>query len=363
MALSKERKTAYLVLQNGEIFKGRAMGAEGTIAGEVVFNTSTASYQELLTDPTYYGQIVVQTYPLVGNRGVDLDADSQIMANGYIVREWCDEPTDIRNRVTLDEYLRERGIVGLCGIDTRRLTRILRDGGYIKGAITESIDDLDTLMEQISRFSIHGAIEAVTMKAPEEYKAEEECSRLAVVNYGTPRAMFQWLLSRGVSLKLFPAFTPASDILKEGFDGILLSDGPGDPDEHKGIIENVAEFCRSGKPVFGVGFGHQVLAIANGIRYSKMAHPHRGSNQPVRILSTGKLMITDQNHAYDVVPEEKDRETAEVIMENVTDKTVEGLRYKKFPGFSVQFMPADGHPLQDTAWIFDEIAAMLKGVK
>ncbi len=357
----KSTMPAYLVMENGTIFEGYAMGKTGTSIGEIIFNTNTASYQHILTDPTYYGQIVVQTYPMVGNRGVQLDTQSRIMAGGYIVRDWCDQPTDLRDRITLDEYLKARGIVGLCGIDTRALTRKLRDGGYQKAAITDSLEDLDALKEKIAAYSISiaGAVKAVTNQTVEHMKSEAEKHRVAVVNYGCTYDMFHWLLSRGISRDIYPAYTDPADILNGGYDGILLSDGPGDPDEDPVLIENIKTLRNAGKPMFGVGLGHQMLGIVGGMRCEKMEHAHRGSNQPVRCLETGKLMITTQNHGYAIARDSVEAGGARVFLENVNDKTVEALLYKDYKIFTIQFEPSDGRGYRETAWVFDKIAGML----
>lgn len=354
----KSTAPAYLVMENGTVFEGYAMGKTGTSVGEIIFNTNTASYQHILTDPTYYGQIVVQTYPMVGNRGVQLDTRSRIMAGGYIVRDWCDQPTDLRDRITLDEYLKARGIVGLCGIDTRALTRKLRDGGYQKAAITDSLENIDELREKIAAYSIAGAVKAVTNEKLETLKSETEKRRMAVLNCGCTYDMFRWLLDRGISLDIYPAYTAPNEILKGGYDGILLSDGPGDPDEDPALIDNIKILRDSGKPVFAVGLGHQMLAIACGMRCEKMAHAHRGGNQPVRRIDTGRLMITTQNHGY-AVARDSVGECARVLLENVNDKTVEALVYGEYKMLSIQFEPADGRGYRETAWVFDTVAEML----
>ena len=204
---SKRAKRAYLVLADGTVFHGYPMGAVGETVGEVVFNTCTASYQSLLSDPTYYGQIVAQTYPLVGNRGVEEDAaSSNIMANGYIAREWCNTPSAMNGGVTLDEYLRKRNIVGICGIDTRRLTRALRDKGYFNGAITDSLNDFDALLHRIKAYTISGAVEAVTIQEPEHIPAENPLYRVTVIDCGFPRSMLGALTRRGCELTLVPGW-------------------------------------------------------------------------------------------------------------------------------------------------------------
>ena len=362
MPQGNNAKKAYLVLEDGAIFEGYSMGAGGVTIGEVVFNTCTASYQELLSDPTYYGQIVAQTYPLVGNRGIEADGKySEIMANGYIAREWCNTPTDTRGGVTLDEYLRKRGIVGLCGIDTRRLTRVLRDKDYFCGAITDSLDNLDELLKKIKKYTIAGAVDAVTIKKPETIKSENSKYNVAVIDYGFHHSALKWFVERGCGLTLFPAETLPDEILKIRPDGILFSDGPGDPDDNPKLIENIKELMKSSVPSFGIGLGHQMMGLAAGGKVEKMPKGHRGSNQPVKILKSNKIMITTQNHGYAVADKSIKDEIAETVLVNVNDKTIEGIRYKKFPAFSVQFEPTDGRGYQDTSWIYDEFINIMKG--
>ena len=209
--MSRNPQKAYLLLEDGTLFEGLSMGKRGTAVGEVVFNTCTASYTSLLSDPTYYGQIVAQTYPLVGNRGVSAqNRSSDIMANGYIVREWCDVTAE--GELTLDEYLRTRGIVGLCGIDMRRLTRALRDKGYVKGAITDSLADKDALLERIRAYTISGAVEAITIREPQKIQAESEKYRVCVMDYGFPREILEGFIERGCSLDILPASYTAEQV-------------------------------------------------------------------------------------------------------------------------------------------------------
>lgn len=359
---SKRAKRAYLVLADGTVFHGYPMGAVGETVGEVVFNTCTASYQSLLSDPTYYGQIVAQTYPLVGNRGVEEDAaSSNIMANGYIAREWCDTPSAMNGGVTLDEYLRKRNIVGICGIDTRRLTRALRDKGYFNGAITDSLNDFDALLHRIKAYTISGAVEAVTIQEPEHIPVENPLYRVTVIDCGFPRSVLGALTRRGCELTLVPAFTSAREILMDYPDGVLFSDGPGDPDDAPCLIDCARELLAAKIPLFGVGLGHQVMALAAGGTVVKMPKGHRGSNQPVRILKTGRIMVTTQNHGYSVAAQSLPQGIAEITMTNVNDGAVEGIAYCSTPAFSVEFTPSDGIGRQDTAWIYDAFLDRMRG--
>ena len=357
MPQGKDAQKAYLILEDGAVLEGLSMGKVGESIGEVVFNTSTSSFEELLSDPTYYGQIVAQTYPLAGNRGVSRGM-SNIMASGYLVREWYDQPAE--GRATLDEYLREQGIVGLCAIDTRRLTRMLLDGGYKKAAITNRLENKEKLLEQMKEYSIHGAVWAVTTKQPQQFQAEQERFRVAMLDYGCNRTSVPALNRRGVSVTLYPAGSTAEQVLAGRPHGIYLSDGPGDPDDDSNIIRVIQELTRCGLPLFGVGLGHQMLALACSMKCVKMEHAHRGANQPVRRLSDGRLMTTNQNHGYAVERSSIDPKVAEVSLEQADDKTVEGLLYKPFDAFTVQFEPSDGSGWQDTAWIFDCFCAMLE---
>lgn len=356
----KNRKKAYLVLEDGTIFEGYYMGKNGLAIGEVVFNTCTAGYTDILSDPTYYGQIVAQTYPLAANRGIVRNSnESEIMSNGYIVREWCDVCSD-GGEITLDEYLSERNIVGICGVDTRRLTRYLRDKGYVNGAITDNTDNLDELLPKVKEYTISGAVREITIKEPILFKGENAKYNLVAVDYGSPRNQLNAFLLNGCNVTFVPAFTSAEDIMKYNPDGIVLCDGPADPDDEPEIIDTIREIIKKDVPVFAVGLGHQMLALANDFRIVKMAKGHRGSNQPVRIVGTDKIMITDQNHGYGVETESVNGEIADIIMTSVNDKTVEGLSYKKFKGLSVQFTPK-GDIDSSTGFIIRDFYKMMDG--
>lgn len=354
MSDAKINKKAYLVLADGTVFNGFSMGEEGTAYGEVVFNTCTASYGELLSDPTYYGQIVAQTYPLAGNRGVE-NTPSKIMANGYIVREWCDIGSGGQS---LDSYLKECGIVGICGIDTRRLTRAIRNKGYMRGAITDSLNDFDELIKNIKCYTISGAVSAVTIKEPQLTNVPDSKYKIAVLDYGFPRKILEAFWNRACSTAVLPACYTKDQVMKFDPDGIFLSDGPGDPDDNPCLIQNIKELEKTGLPIFGIGLGHQMMALAEGFKIEKMEQGHRGSNQPVLICENHNLMVTDQNHGYSVDKNSIASDLAEVTMININDDSVEGIEYKSFKGFGVQFTP-DGEPLSSTSWIFKKFVDMM----
>ncbi len=361
---SSKSKRAYLVLADGTVFKGYSMGAVGQTIGEVVFNTCTASYQSILSDPTYYGQIIAQTYPLVGNRGAQTDDDSlRITANGYIAREWCDTPSDLRGGVTIDEYLKKHNIVGIWGIDTRRLTRTLRDKGYFNGAITDTLDDFDSLLKKIKANTIHGAVSAVTIKEPVQIKTEGAEYNVVIIDFGFPRTLLNSFIKRKCGIHIVPAHTSPEEILKLNPDGIVYSNGPGDPDDDPSLIENIQVLLSKRIPSFGMGLGHQMMVLACGGIVEKMPKGHRGSNQPIRICGTDKIMVTMQNHGYDVANGSLSEDVAKIMLVNVNDNSVEGLSYTAFPGLSIQFTPNDSSPKSDTSWVYDEFIKLMKGDK
>jgi len=356
-----ERARAYLVLADGTVFKGYSMGAKGEAVGEVVFNTCTTSFQDILCDPSYYGQLVAQTYPLVGMRGVDGRLPRRIYAKGYIAREWSEVPQGDSSVLSIDEYLRQNGTVGIYGIDTRRLTRALRDKGYFNGAITDKLDGFDSLMDRIQSYSIRGAVDAVTVPKPLLINTIKGNPRVAVIDYGYSEKMAAALSQRGLELKVYPARTSAEEILSEQPAGIVFSNGPGDPEEDIDLIKQICTLLQSGLPSFGIGVGHQMMALAMGGKIAKMPKGHRGSNQPVLRRVAGQTMSTLQNHAYDVVAESLDDSVAEITMININDQSVEAIQYKGIPAFSIQFTPLDNPVYSDTSWIYDDFAAMVRG--
>ena len=337
--------TAYLTLENGTVFEGSSFGAQGEITGEIVFTTGMTGYLETLTDQSYYGQIVLQTFPLIGNYGVipsDFESSS-VGVRAYIVKRPCQDPSNFRSEGNLDTFLKARGIVGLCGIDTRALTKIIRKNGVMNGKITMS-HPTDADRDEAKAYSVRNAVASVSSRTVTRIKGGSR--RVALMDFGAKRGIAEALKARDCEVWTFPHDTAAEDILKIKPDGIMLSNGSGDPADpaNSGIIETIRGLGQSNIPIFGICLGHQLLALANGYRTKKLKFGHRGANQPVRELSTGRVYITSQNHGYAVVADGG-------AFVNVNDETCEGLDYGV--SFSVQFHPeARGGPL-DTGFLFD----------
>lgn len=334
-------KKGMLVLANGETFEGVCFGAEGTSIGEVVFTTSATGYQETLSDPNYTGQIVAQTFPLIGNYGTN-DEDyisAGCHVNGYLVREWCERPSNFRMNDDIDSFMKKHGIIGLCGIDTRRLTHILREEGAMNGAICPADADKAAVMKQIKSYRIERPVAAVTVKEPVCYPAAEERYRVAALDYGFKLPMVEALNARGCSVTVLPADSDVQQIKALDVDGIVLSDGPGNPSDNVQEIANLKEIVNLGLPVFGISLGHQMLALAMGARVEKLVHGHRGASQPVVDLKNGRTFVTAQNHGYVVDKDSIDAAVGTVTFVNANDKSCEGIDYTAVPAFSVQFSP------------------------
>ena len=358
MSLFNQGKKAYLLLADGQIFEGISCGAKGTVIGEVVFTTGLTGYQETLTDPSYYGQIVTQTFPLIGNYGVNHEDNesSRSYVSGYIVREWCNAPSNFRMEGNINDFLTEHNIIGICNIDTRRLTRIIREVGVMNGVITTDnvYAKKDELLEKIRAYEIRDAVKSVTGKATITYSGDSPKYKVMLFDFGYKRNIRQELVNRGCEVIVVPADTTAEAVKAVNPDGIMFSNGPGDPSENTEIIENIREIQKLGIPIFGICLGHQLMALANGGRTEKLKYGHRGANQPVIDLDSGLTYVTSQNHGYAVVGDSISPETGSVSHINANDKTCEGIRYSKVNAFTVQFHPeAHGGPL-DTAYLFDE---------
>ncbi|HIQ59417.1 MAG TPA: glutamine-hydrolyzing carbamoyl-phosphate synthase small subunit [Candidatus Merdivicinus intestinavium] len=347
-------ESIYLVLEDGTVFEGKPFGAAGEVTGEVVFTTGMVGYLETLTDPSYYGQIVVQTFPLIGNYGViPADFESRRPAlSAYIVREWCEEPSNFRCEGTLDAYLKQNGVVGLSGIDTRALTRIIREHGVMNGKIIRSLEDREKAADEAKRYRIVGAVEAVSTEQPEIETPENQTCRVVLWDFGEKENIRRELLKRGCEVVRMPAGSSAEEILGVNPDGIMLSNGPGDPSENTAIVEELKKVLASGLPVFGICLGHQLTALAMGGRTEKLKYGHRGGNQPVTDKKTGRVYITSQNHGYAVAADSLP-ENAFVRFVNANDGTCEGVDYEGTPVFTVQFHPEACSGPQDTNFLFD----------
>ena len=350
-------KKGYLILQDGQVFEGVRFGAETDTVGELVFTTGMCGYVETLTDPSYAGQIVMQTYPLIGNYGIIReDFEGACCVKGYVVREYCDTPSNFRTDCDLDTYLKEQGVPGLCGVDTRELTRIIREHGVMNAAIC---DEIPADLPPIKTYAITGVVEAVSCKEPDRYQAEgEERFRVSLLDYGAKRNIVRELQKRGCTVTVLPATTSAEEILAADPDGVMLSNGPGDPAENTYQIEQIRKLL--GKvPMFGICLGHQLTALAAGGSTYKLKYGHRGVNQPVRDLNGVRTYITSQNHGYAV-----DGDTVKlgkVRFVNANDGTCEGIDYPELKAFTVQFHPEACTGPKDTSFLFDRFVDLMKG--
>lgn len=349
----------YLTLQNGKQFIGKRFGADGDITGELVFTTGMTGYIETLTDPSYYGQIVMQTFSLIGNYGfIPSDCESKrAWVSAYIVREKCDVPSNFRCEKTLENYLCENNIVGLYGIDTRELTKIVREAGVMNAAITSKpLKNTD----EIAKYSIKKAVDNVSCKEI-EYYGKPSGLKIAVWDFGAKDNIVRELVKRGCYCIKVPANYTAQQILDLKVDGLMLTNGPGDPADNVTIIENLKKLA--GKlPIFGICLGHQLFALAMGGKTKKMKYGHRGANQPVKNLETGRVYISSQNHGYEVISSSL-KNAGKLSYINANDGTCEGFDYPELNAFTVQFHPeACGGP-QDAAFLFDKFIKNVKDGK
>ena len=373
--LSTGESMAILILADGTIFKGESLGAEGITTGETVFTTGMTGYFETLTDPSYFGQIVTQTFPLIGNYGViPEDAESRkSFVKGYIVRNLCEMPSNFRCKENLDSFLKEQNIIGIKGIDTRKLTKILRETGVMNGIIASGKEELkiekilenntekSKFLEQIKSFKIENAVKSVSRTSIEKPNAEN-AKKIVLWDFGAKQNIQRELEKRGFSVFVVPYNTTFKEILNFSPDGIMLSNGPGDPSENTAIINEIKNACDYGKiPIFGICLGHQMLALANGAKTEKLKYGHRGGNHPVKDLQSGRVYISSQNHGY-AVKNETIPKNAELSFVNCNDGTCEGIAYKNIPAFSVQFHPeACGGP-HDTNFLFDSFIKMINAL-
>ena len=393
---------AFLVLADGTVFEGQSIGAEGSSIGETVFTTGMTGYLETLTDPSYFGQIVTQTFPLIGNYGIipeDYESKKS-WVSGYIVRELCDLPSNFRCSGDLDSFLKNQNIIGICGIDTRALTKKLREAGVMNGMIISNSDETpivnDELLAKIKAYRVEKSVETVSCSKLGIRNAElgiddgfikynsiaktwpetnhniyhiKKPVRIVLWDFGAKHNIQRELEKRGAEVIVVPYSYTAEDILKLNPDGIMLSNGPGDPSDNVGIIREINKLCEynlrlSGEskgnslPIFGICLGHQMLALARGAKTSKLKYGHRGGNHPVKDMETGRIYISSQNHGY-AVENDTLPSYAKLAFTNSNDGTCEGVTYTDIPAFSVQFHPeACGGP-HDTNYLFDKFVNMI----
>ena len=353
---------AYLILEDGTVFTGKSIGSTKEIISEIVFNTSMTGYLEVLTDPSYAGQAVVMTYPLIGNYGIcyeDMES-AKPWPDGYIVRELSRMPSNFRCEGTIQEFLEKHDIPGIAGIDTRALTKILREKGTMNGMITTcKYEDLSEVLPKIAAYNTGKVVEKVT--CTEKYVLEGNGPKVALLDLGAKRNIARNLNRRGCEVTVYPALTTAEEIIASNPDGIMLSNGPGDPKECTSIIEEIRKLYNTDIPIFAICLGHQLMALATGADTHKMKYGHRGGNHPVKDLQTGRVYISSQNHGYVVTAESVDPAVAEVSHINVNEGSVEGLRYRRPNCFTVQFHPEAAPGPMDTEYLFDRFVDSMKG--
>lgn len=352
-----------LVLESGEVFYGKGFGADQDIAGEVVFNTGMSGYQELLTDPSYCDQLVCMTYPLIGNYGINRDDYESIepAIKGLIVKEVCDFPSNFRSQMNLDEFFQKRNLSGISGIDTRRLTRVLRDRGVVKGKIVNAeSDDAEVITDLQSLVITANEVAAVSTKTP--YASPGRGLKVVLVDYGSKLGILRELTQRDCDVTVVPHNTTAEEILLINPDGVMLSNGPGNPEDNPEAITMIQQLL--GKiPIFGICLGHQLIALACGAKTFKLKFGHRGGNHPVLDLTTNRVTITSQNHGYAV--DQRSLENTDLVETHIAlnDRTNEGLRHQIHPCFSVQYHPEASPGPEDANYLFDDFINLIEKYK
>ncbi len=355
-------KTLYLVLENGKVFKGYSIGAEGEFIGETVFQTAVLGYNELLNDPAYCGQIVIQTFPLIGNYGIipdELDSKEPTIG-AYIVKSICPAPSNFRCKGNLEDYLKEKNIIGLAGIDTRELTKLIRDMGTMKGKITDDISDIDKIIKELKGFDNSVNLDKVSVKEAKTYKAENEEATVCMLDLGTTEGFINSFTSNGITVTVLPYTAKAEDIIGLNTDGVIVSQGPGNPNEFEEIISELKKLISGNVPIYACGLGHELCALALGAEVVKHPFGHRGVNQPVKDTKNGKIYITSQNHGYIIKENTLPSETA-ISFVNVNDSTIEGFNTKNI--ISTQFAPNLCKGPHNTEFIINDFKSNMKGDK
>lgn len=358
---------AFLILEDGTVFEGSSAGSKKEVVSEIVFNTSMTGYLEVMTDPSYAGQAVVMTYPLIGNYGITPDMESgRAWTDGLIVRELSALPSNFRCEGKIRDFLEKQGVTAITGVDTRALTRHLRDRGTMNGMITtDSGYDLDRVISRLRAYKVGDAVSRATCR--EAYVLEstsgETLYQVALLDLGAKDNIARSLRKRGCRVTVYPAGTKAEEILGNHPDGIMLSNGPGDPAECAGLMKEIKKLYESEVPIFAICLGHQLMALANGAKTYRLKYGHRGGNHPVRDMKTGRVYISSQNHGYAVDASTLGEDVASEAFVNVNDGTNEGLSYTGKNIFTVQFHPEACPGPQDLAFLFERFLDMMKGEK
>ena len=358
-----EQMKAFLILEDGTVFTGTSIGSTRDMISEIVFNTSMTGYLEVLTDPSYAGQAVVMTYPLIGNYGITPDMESlKAWPDGYIVRELSRMPSNFRCEGTIQDFLKKYDIPGIAGVDTRALTKILREKGTMNGMITTNENyNLEEVISKLKNYKVEGVVSKVT--CAEKYVLEGTGKKVALLDLGAKKNIAKSLNDRGCEVTVYPADTTAEEIIASNPDGIMLSNGPGDPAECTSIIKEIKKLYETDIPIFAICLGHQLMALATGGTTYKLKYGHRGGNHPVKDLQTGRVYISSQNHGYVVDEDKIDPNVAVPAFKNVNDGTNEGLAYVGKNIFTVQFHPEACPGPQDSGYLFDRFLEMMGGEK
>ena len=352
---------AYLILEDGSVYEGENVGALREAVSEIVFNTSMTGYLEVMTDPSYAGQAVVMTYPLIGNYGIcyeDMESDRPWI-DGLIVRELSEVASNFRNEDSIQNFLIKNNIPCICGIDTRDLTKRLREHGTMNGFITvDSFFVVEKILQRIKEYSVKGVVKRTSTK--ETYSLPGKGKRVVLIDFGAKKNIARQLQKRGCEVIVVPCDTKAKEILKLKPDGIMLSNGPGDPKENVDIIEEIKKLYDTDIPIFAICLGHQLMALATGANTYKLRYGHRGGNHPVKDLKTGRTYISSQNHGYAVDESTLDKNICVPAFVNVNDGTNEGLRYINKKIFTVQYHPEACPGPRDSSYLFDKFIKMME---
>lgn len=360
--MSKEK--AYILLADGTLLEGYSVGAKGTTIGEICFAVGgSVGYQETLTDPSFCGQIVVQTFPMVGNYGIN-EEDNQsdkCFLSGYIMREYCEAPSNFRCTGTISDYLQKHKVIGVYGVDTRALTRRIRQKGKMKAMITtEPMDDTKAALKEIEAFRGEDFVKTVSFAHTKQFIAPSGSKHVVVYNFGITQSVLEDFKNLGCSVTLVPYDTSAEEIKELNADGIVFSDGPGDPSNYPAIVENIKQLLQLNLPVFAYGLGHQLLALAKGGKRVELSYRHRSENLPVLDKKKNQILLTTQNCGFVIDTTSIEKEVGEVTFVNINDQTCQGIEYKNIPAFSVQFIPQTSGGSRNCSYLFDDFKKLME---